>query len=219
MMGAYLNDIGRSCAGQYPYGSIDPYDGGENPVTPCPSPCGSELRHHVIAEALHLDELIARRGYRAEDHALDAHIAQTLHLIDRNRTAEARRNRELQRLGTILLALVLAQTFDNAIYFFDFLADPVPSVAQARGAFQRRLGMPAEHEWWMRLLHRLGIHLESFDADGLAVIDRIVFRPQLLEQRNVFARAQRAVLEVHPYTLEFLLQPSNADPEDEAAAR
>src|ERR1700719_4913369 len=136
-----------------------------------------KLRYHVVAEALHLDELVARRGTSTEDHALDTHIAQPLHLIDGDRPAEARRDGDLERHGAMLLALMLAQPLDDAIDLLNFLADSVPSIAQSRRAFQRRLGMPAEHERRMRLLHRLGIHLESFDAGGFAVIDRIVAGP------------------------------------------
>src|SRR5579862_4957457 len=78
--------------------------------------------------------------------------------------------------------------------------------------------MPAEDQRRMRLLHRLGIGPEAFDADGLAVIDGSVIAPQFLQQPDVFARARRAILEVHSDRLELLLEPSDSDTENEAPA-
>src|SRR5277367_5179302 len=111
MVGACLNDIGRSGPRQH-FPTL-------------------ELRHHILAETLHLDELIARRRARTEDHSLDPHIAHLLHLIDSNWSAEARGDRKLQRLASMLLPLVLPQALDHAIDLLHLFADPIPSVTQA----------------------------------------------------------------------------------------
>src|SRR5579864_7242069 len=121
--------------------------------------------------------MIARRRRRREDDAIDSHLAKPFYLIEVDRTAEARRDGDLQRRGPMMLALQLAQPLDDALDFRHLFAYAVPSVAQLRGPLQRRLGMPSEDDRRMRLLHRLRIHPESLDAGGLAMEHRVVFRP------------------------------------------
>src|SRR6202043_1978886 len=99
----------------------------------------------------------------------------------------------LERLRTMRRTLEFAQTFDQRARFLERLRDPVPAVAVADRALEREFTGAADHDRWMRLLHRLRIKPHAFDLDRFAAIDRLVAGPQLLHQFNVLARAQRAI--------------------------
>src|ERR1700722_311111 len=87
-------------------------------------------------------------------------------------------NRNFQRRHPLRSAFMRAQALDCFSDLVVALRDSVPSVAEFCGSLEGRLGVAAEHDRRMRLLRRLGHELESFDADGLAVIFRRILGPQ-----------------------------------------
>src|SRR5580700_4741988 len=114
---------------------------------------------------------------------------------------------------------MLAQALDGRRDLVVALGDSVPSIAEFRRPLERRLGIAAEHDWRMRFLPGLGHHLEAFNRDRLAVILGRIFGPHLLHQSDIFARPQRAVLEIHADAFELLFEPADAYAEDESTAR
>ena len=116
---------------------------------------------HLVAESLHRLEMLLGGRFRAEDHSRHAHLLELIDIIGLR--FQARRTVSSSGIVRRLRFSCSRSRLNRRANLIHGLADPVPSVAEARRALQRRLGMPAEHERRMRLLHRLGIHLEAFD--------------------------------------------------------
>src|SRR5581483_10455620 len=155
-------------------------------------------RHYLLVELLHRAHgalrLAPDRGYQPRD----AHLGEGLHLRYRQRPAQARAERDFQRAGAVLRALMAAQTRDEVAGVGDVLRDPIPSVGHLGGAAQRGLSMAAKDHRRAWLLNRLGHKLAPRDADRAPLEDRVVAGPQLAHQGKVLARAPRAVAEGHP---------------------
>src|SRR5712671_4064104 len=161
--------------------------------------------------------LLGRRA-RAHNYSRHPHLRKLPYLLRLQLLAKAA-DSQLERHGPPGLALMLTQTLDSRADLLSAFRDPVPSIAEFRRTLQRRLGIAAEDDRRMRFLGGLGHELEPFDRHTLAMIIRRVAGPQFFHQREILAGAHRAILEVHPDRSEFLLEPSNSNPEDKASAR
>ena len=111
----------------------------------------------------------------------------------------------------------------HALHQFERLVElfgnPVPSVAQAAGAFYRGVSVTADNVGWMGLLRRLGIEVEVFGADGLAFELRNFLGEERFHQFEHFIVAPRATVPVHASPLELLFEPSDPHAEKETSVR
>ena len=71
----------------------------------------------------------------------------------------------------------------------------------------------------MRLLYRFGLELDVVELDELAVVDRPVVAPKDLEGFDIFVGGAAAAGIGSAENIEFLLQSTGADAEDQAALR
>src|ERR1700733_997854 len=162
--------------------------------------------------------MLARRWSRSDDYSRHAHSGELLDIAGLQLLAQPA-HRDFQPHRPPGGALMLAQTLDRRPDLVVALGDSVPFIAELRRPLERRLGVAAEHDWRMRFLRGLRHHLKAFNRDRLAVILGRIFGPHLLHQREIFAGAKRAVLEVHADAFELLFEPADADPENKSSAR
>src|ERR1700691_73837 len=172
-------------------------------------------RDHFGAELFHRREMLAGRRGGPDDYSRDAHRGEFFDVVGLQLFAQPA-HRNFQRHRPLGGALMLPQALDGRRDLVVAFGDSVPAVAEFRRAFERGLGVAAEHDRRMRFLRGLGHELESFDADSLAVIFRRIAGPQLLHQRDVFARAKSGVLKFHSDSFELLFQPTDPDAENKS---
>src|ERR1700736_158306 len=175
------------------------------------------LRDHLSAELFHRSDMVPGGRSRPDYYSRYPHRRKFFD-VSRVQLLAQPADRNFQRRGPLRRALMLAQTLDRRRYLVVALRDSVPTVAEFCRSLEGRFGVAAEYDRRMRLLRRLGHELESFDTDRLAVILRRILGPQLLHQREIFARAKSAVLEVHADTFELLFEPADADAENKSSA-
>src|SRR5271156_6730534 len=175
-------------------------------------------RDYLGAKLFHRREMLARRRRWSDNYSRHAHRGELLDIARLQLLAQPAHG-DFQRHRPPGGALMLAQALDRRRDFVVALGDSVPAIAEFRRPLERRLGVAAEYDWRMRFLRGLGHHLEAFNRDRLAVILGQIFGPHLLHQGDIFARPQRAVLEIHTDAFKLFFEPADTDAEDESTAR
>src|SRR5512146_1138630 len=185
-------------------------------VSDWPRPTTLHLVDDFGAEALELRAL-ERLDRKPSERPIDAQFGQPAHVGGGERLAGTQAESDFNRPRTLGRARVFAQMRNLGPRLVQAMRDPVPSVAQPGRALERGLAGAAKDDWRMRLLDGLGHKLHPLGRNRLTLVERIALAPQLDHQLQVLASAQCAVLELHPDRLELLLEPSDADAEDDAA--
>src|SRR3984957_7334780 len=176
------------------------------------------LRDPPSAELFHRSDMVPGGRSRPDYYSRYPHRGKFFD-VSRLQLLAQPADRNFQRRRPLRHAFMLAQALDRRRDLVVAFRDSVPTVAELRRALEGRLGIAAEYDRRMRLLRGLGHELESFDANSLAVIVWRILGPQLLHQPEVFARSQRAVLEVHPDAFELFFEPADADAKNKSPAR
>ena len=122
----------------------------------------------------------------------------------------ARRTAEPRALG-----VQLAAHLDDLLERHPDRVERVPELRRAAACGPARAGDP---DWRMGALHGLRRERGALAGVEPAFVGDGVVRPELLHQRERVVGARPPVREVLPEDLELLLEPADADPEDEPAA-